>query len=90
MDAILFSGIKPQDLKEEILQGVKDYLQEILSQKKEKETIDLLTRQETAKFFSIDLSTLHNWTNQGKLQSYGIGNRKYYKLSEIEQALIKL
>ncbi|MCM8568899.1 helix-turn-helix domain-containing protein [Gramella jeungdoensis] len=90
MDAILLNGIKPEDLKEEILQGVKDYLQEVLSEKTEKETSGLLTRQETANFFSIDLSTLHNWTNQGKLQSYGIGNRKYYKLSEIEGALIKL
>ena len=90
MDAILFSGINPQDFKKEILEGVKTYLQELLSQTKEKETSDLLTRQQVAEMLSIDLSTVHNWTKNGKLRSYGMGGRVYYKRSEIEQAIIPL
>lgn len=90
MDAILFSGINPQDFKKEILEGVKNYLHDLLSQQKEKETSDYLTRQKVAEMLSIDLSTVHNWTKQGKLNSYGIGNRVYYKRSEIEQAIIPL
>ena len=60
MDSILFSGIKPQDLTREILEGVKDCLQELLSQQKEKETSDWLTRQQVAELLSIDISTVHN------------------------------
>ena len=37
-----------------------------------------------------DLSSLWLWTKKGKLISYGIGNRIYYKRSEIESAIICL
>ena len=90
MDSILFSGVSPQDFKKEILDGVKNYLQELQFQKEEKETSDFLTRQDVAEMLSIDISTLHNWTKKGKLISYGIGHRVYYKRSEVEQAIIKL
>jgi excisionase family DNA binding protein len=49
-----------------------------------------LTRSEVAKMLRIDLSTLHLWTKQGKLVSYGIGNRVYYKQDEVEDALKQL
>lgn len=90
MDSILFSGIKPQDFKKEILEEIKSFLQELLPQKEVEQGSDYLTRQQVAEMLSIDLSTLHNWTKQGKLISYGIGHRVYYKRSEIEQAIIKL
>jgi len=90
LDAILFSGTNSQEFKNEILEGVKKHLQDLLSQQKEKETSDYLTRQQVAEMLSIDLSTLHNWTKKGKITSYGIGNRVYYKRSEIENAFVKL
>lgn len=90
MDAILFSGIDPQDFKKEILDDLKSFLQELKFLQKEEQTSDYLTRQQVAKMLSIDLSTVHNWTKQGKLISHGIGNRVYYKRSEIEQAIVKL
>lgn len=90
MDSILFSGIDPQDYKKEILEELKCFLQELKFPQKEEQTSDLLTRQQVAEMLSIDLSTLHNWTRQGKLNSYGIGHRVYYKMSEIEQAIIPL
>ena len=90
MDTILFSGINPQDFKKEILEGVQNYLQDAMFQNKEKEVLDYLTRRQVAEMLSIDLSTLHHWTKKGKLTSYGIGNRVYYKKSEIEQAIVKL
>jgi excisionase family DNA binding protein len=49
-----------------------------------------LTRQEVADKFKCDLSTVHNWTKSGKLKAYGIGNRVYYKLSEVDGALVPL
>jgi predicted site-specific integrase-resolvase len=44
---------------------------------------ELLTRKETFTLLAIDPSTLHRWTKSGKLKSVGIGNRVYYKYSQI-------
>ena len=49
---------------------------------------EYLTRSEVAQMLKCDLSTIHNWTKKGKIIPYGIGNRVYYKRSEIEAALI--
>ena len=35
-------------------------------------------------------STLWKWEKAGKLQSYGIGGKRYYKRSEIEGAFTKM
>tara|TARA_R110002033_G_scaffold124116_4_gene166240 strand:+ start:374 stop:655 length:282 start_codon:yes stop_codon:yes gene_type:complete len=55
-----------------------------------KQPDELMTRQETADYFKVNSSTLWNWTKQGKLISYGIGNRVYYKRSEIEEKIVRL
>ncbi|WP_412987659.1 helix-turn-helix domain-containing protein [Pontimicrobium sp. IMCC45349] len=68
---------------QEELQYIKDNLEP-------KKPIELLSRQETAEYLKINITTLWNWTNKGKLNAYGIGNRVYYKRSEIEQSLIKI
>lgn len=46
-----------------------------------------LTREETANFLKINITTLWNWTNKGKVVSYGIGNRRYYNKKEIIDVL---
>ena len=51
---------------------------------------ELLTRTETAEFLKINSSTLWHWTNKGKITAYGIGNRRYYKRSDIMKALVVL
>jgi len=56
--------------------------------KKDRETY--LTRQEVADMLKCDISTVHNWTKSGKLRGYGMGNRVYYKLSEIESMMLPL
>ncbi len=49
---------------------------------------EYLTRSAAADLFKCDISTIHNWTKKGKLVAYKIGNRVYYKLSQIESAMI--
>ncbi len=52
---------------------------------------ELLTREQTADLLHITLTTLWRWTKQGKLKSYGIGGRIYYKTDEVlNNALIPL
>lgn len=49
-----------------------------------------LTREETVKYLDISSTTLYRWTKEGVIQSYGIGSRVYYKLSDVNAALIKI
>jgi len=51
---------------------------------------ELLMRDEAAKLLKINITTLYHWTRKGKLPSYGIGNRVYYKRSEIMNSLVKV
>ena len=52
---------------------------------------EILTRKEVAELLSIDLSTLWSWTKKGNLKAYGIGNKVFYKYSEIlQEALVPL
>lgn len=50
----------------------------------------LMTREETAEFLKIDLSTLHVWTQKSLIPVHSIGNRRYYKRQEILDSLIHL
>jgi hypothetical protein len=70
---------------DKLLLKIKSYLDELNT----KENHVYLTRQETAKFLKIDLSTLWHWTNKGKVICYGIGNRRYYNKQEIIDTLKK-
>ena len=69
---------------------IQQELEELKSHFTPKEPIELMSRKEVADFFKINIATLHNWTTKGKLKSYGIGGRVYYKRNEIEKALIEL
>ncbi|MBR9847642.1 MAG: helix-turn-helix domain-containing protein [Algicola sp.] len=48
----------------------------------------LMTRMETDEYLKIDPSTLWHWTKKGKIKCYGISNRRYYKISDIKEALV--
>lgn len=48
---------------------------------------ELLTRKQAAEFLHVNLSTLWLWTNAKKFPAYGLGNRVFYKKSEIIASL---
>ena len=50
---------------------------------------DYLTRREVADKFRISIVTVHDWTRKGIIQAYKIGNRVFYKPTEVENALVK-
>ena len=78
----------PKELAELINQGVKSQLDDFKKELTSQNTNDdLLTRKEAFEFLKIDSSTLWNWTNKGKVKSYGIANRRYYKRSELLESL---
>lgn len=80
----------PEQLQDAILQGVKSQLEELKKQYQPKEPEEYLSRAEVAKMLKVDISTVHNWSRSGKLKRHGIGNRVYFKRSEVERAIIQL
>lgn len=89
MSEILFLGYTPEQFKEDLLEGVKSQLQDFKASVS-KPNEEYLTREQTAKLLDVDISTLWHWKNRGVLLPYGIGNRVYYKSSDIEKAMVKL
>jgi excisionase family DNA binding protein len=88
METIQFVQTSPEQLTETISKAVEKQLLELKEQLLNKEANDaLLTRKEACEYLQIDQSTLWHWTNKGKVQAYGIANRRYYKRSELLEAL---
>lgn len=70
------------------LDNAVDRILKKLSQEKEQEE-KLLTVDETLKFLKCSKQALWNWRKNGILPSYRLGNRVYYKKSDIFNKLIK-
>jgi hypothetical protein len=64
----------------------KYFQKEYTSPKTEEE---LLTVEETIEFLKCSKQALWNWRKSGILPSYRLGNRVYYKKSDIFKKLIK-
>lgn len=90
MQTIQFVATSPQDLKNEITADVKVILEDFLKHFKPVEPAEYLTRQQVAKMFGVDLSTVHNWSKSGKLKPLGIGSRVYFLRTDIEACLVPL
>lgn len=90
MKTIQFIQTTPEELYNGVKEILKNLEERLTSQFQPKQPDEFLTREETADLLKIDKSTLWLWTKKGKLQAYGIGNRVYYKRSEIEKAIIEL
>ncbi len=79
---ILLHGITLEQLAEALIP-----LLNITKGAQEKPQNDLLTRDEVCKLLSINKTSLWKHTKNGKLQSYGIGNRVYYKRNEVLESV---
>lgn len=90
MQKLQFIQITPEELQSEILKGVKTQFEEFVKYFQPKVPTEYLTRQETADFLKVDLSTIWNYTRRGLLKSHGIGSRVYYKRAEVENAIVEL
>lgn len=87
MQTVQFIQTTPQELQQQINEGVKIQLQEFLTHFKPKLPNDYLTRSDVAKMFNVDVSTIHNWCKSKRLNPLGIGSRVYFLRSEIEASL---
>ena len=85
MSSIQFIGTNPSDLISELKNSLIPELKAQLSaQFQPKEPTEYLTRSEVCKLLKIDMSSLHRWRKEGKIPSYSMGNRVYFKRSEVD------
>lgn len=91
MEKIQLIQISPEELVSLITLSIKAEIDKILmntSLNKENEDV-FLTRIETAEFFKVSLVTIHEWSKNGILKCYKMGNRSYYLKSELISQLMK-
>lgn len=87
-NTIQFIQTSPEELTSAISKAVEVQFQQLKKQLLSKNANDeLLTRKQACEFLQIDSSTLWAWTKKGKVIAYGIANRRYYKRSELNEAL---
>lgn len=87
MQTIQFISTTPEQLQSQINEGVKIQLQEFLKLYQPKQPNDYLTRSDVAKMFSVDISTVHNWSKSKRLNPLSIGSRIYFLRTEVENSL---
>ncbi|OXG05095.1 helix-turn-helix protein [Flavobacterium araucananum] len=85
--SILLHCISPEELKGMIREVIRTEVFESKNPADRVYSEILLTRYETAALLRISLTSLWKWTKDEKLPSYGMGNRRYYKKSEVLQCL---
>ena len=82
----------PKPVTSEIVSGVVKELLPLIEKFKlppKVEEEELLTVDETLKFLKCSKQALWNWRKNGVLPSYRLGNRVYYKKSDIYAKLVK-
>lgn len=89
-NAIMLHNLTPRDLEELITRVVKEQLQEFVKNVPTENPDELLTRAEACALLKINMTTLWNWSKKGRVISYGIGNRVYYKRGELMGSLIRI
>ncbi|WP_418604599.1 helix-turn-helix domain-containing protein [Hwangdonia sp.] len=83
--------VSPEELTTSILNGVDSKLKAFYDKfpVSHKDEEALLTVEETLQFLKCSKQALWNWRKKGILPSYRLGNRVYYKKSDIYAKLIK-
>jgi hypothetical protein len=87
MQTIQFISTSPQELQNQINEGVRIQLQEFLKHFTPTQPKEYLSRQDVSKMFGVDISTVHNWCKSKRLNPLGIGSRVYFLRSEVVASL---
>jgi excisionase family DNA binding protein len=89
MSSIQFIQVSPTELANLINEGIKEHLHDTIKELLEQQPNqkELMTRQETKKYFNVSLVTLHSWVNKGIIKKYKVGNKTFFKRSELEKVV---
>lgn len=93
MNHLLLSQIPLEQLKVELLEGIRAELQLLSQEKNHKSSFEqFLTRKEAAALLGVSLPTLDDWTKKGEIICYRTpsGSGKRYKYADIQNAPVKI
>lgn len=51
---------------------------------------EFLTRNEVAQLLKVNVNTVDRWSKEGQLRRYGLGNKIFFKRSEVEESIQKI
>ena len=80
--------VEPEEFKKEILAGVEKLLKEFSAQFTSKNPEIWMSIKDVGELLGISSRTINNWSKEGILKDYKIGNRVRFKRSDIEQTLL--
>lgn len=88
MSQVFLMGITVNDLKEIVNEAVVRANLNLKPEKPQQTSKkEYLSRLEVAKLLKISLVTLNDWTKQGIIKAYRIGNRVLYCPIEVENSV---
>lgn len=85
VNQIILNELSLDDLVSSIREVVRDELE--TTRRKTISDRGNLTRQEVADLCKVSLTTVHQWTKEGRLIAYKLGGRVLYKASEVMESL---
>lgn len=90
--SLILTGLTIDQLKEAITEGVKQQIDQLKRDFQPKEPTVYMTRQQVAELLQVDVSSVHNYSVNGKLQRYKLDGSSlvYYKRVEVESALVAI
>lgn len=89
METINFVGITPDNFLNELVSKVKTaLLSDLEKYLKDNEPNRYYTAEQICERFSITKPTIHEYRKRNIIKSYRLGSRVYYRLDEIENAMI--
>lgn len=86
--SIQLLNITTNDLTNLIKEGIKSELSDFKNSiNPESLESPHLTRRQTAEFFGVSLNCVNDWTRKGILRAYKVGQRTFFKRSELLQVM---
>ena len=83
-------GITPDELKESILNDVREELKLLAQNFQPVTPSEYVTRKEAAEILKISVITLSDWNKKRILNPYRLGNLIRYKRAELDEALVQI
>lgn len=87
METIEFYRTTPEELSKLISEGINQQLEELKATIQQPTANDYLTRKEVKDLLSTSYPTIHGWISKKILKAYKVGNRTYFKRSEIDSII---
>lgn len=89
MDNIILTPINVDEFAKKVAQHLHDIQKaEVAAQPVPSEAEEeYLTSKQVLEILKISSTTLWKWKNKGRIKEYGTGGKRYFKRSEIDQAL---